>query len=305
MIVLDKIQRRINTNLKHRRSIKTNENGTYDICNDAIFDDYLVSSYEAFTPETAFNPDHYTNGKPINKMCFLKLIGELPKNFDEFAPGADEIIEQKFQNIFDKSNPQEYEKNHHLRSRYREILNVAQTYSDVINAKINNRIINDLAEAQLSLIIDEDAIENISKKNKYSINNEEQIKFISGEYLSSLKTQNQTFNPETPLGKICILKLLKQLPRDFPQKNRDLKKEDIETAQQIYTEIFNDPKNPNHHLLSRILKLATKQKNDVQDMLNHKMEDKVTKLIIEANKNGNNKTLPPALIAMHQCQRRS
>ena len=294
MILFDDIQNTINSDLKHRRNINPNDDGSFDICNDTIFNDYLVSSYEAFDPRT-FSPEHYTNGKPINKMGFLKLAGLLPKNFDEFAPGADEIVEQKFNAIYDKSNPQEYKNNHHLRTQFREILQVAQTYSDIINAKITNRIINDLAEAQASLIIDDKIVEKIIKDSS-----NDKTKDVTKKCLDSIPNQEKIFDPATPLGQICILKLLRRLPKSFPKKSNELKTADIQKAQEIYADIFRNPKDPNHDLLTRLLKIATKQQSDVQTLVDKKANDKMTKLISENVSQNNNTNIPLALMTAKQ-----
>jgi hypothetical protein len=141
MIIFDKIQRDIDTFYEYLNT--PNSDGSYTECNEFISDNYLVGSYEAFDPKTAFDPNNYTNGKPINKMCFLKLIGMLPKHFDEFAPGADKLIEEKFNSIYDKSDPERYQEFHPIRSRFRDILATAEKYSDKINEKIIDKIVND------------------------------------------------------------------------------------------------------------------------------------------------------------------
>lgn len=290
MIVLDKVQRKINTNLKHRRRKEINSDGTYPECNDFILDNYLVSSYEAFDPQTAFNPEHYTKGKPINKMCFLKLMELLPENFDEFAPGADQIIEQKFQSIYDKSDPQKYQELHAVRSRYREIQNIAQTYSNAINEKIINKIVNDFAEARNSLIFDENAVKKFAENSVISRNNPKQVEKNAQKFISSIPAQAKDFDAQDFMGKVCILKMLRRLPKDFPQQNKDIKSKDTILAQQIYTDIFNNPKDKDHALLSRLLKIATNKKDEIRKLSDEKLKNKISQTVSTCKSQADNKS---------------
>ena len=289
MIVIDKVQRKININLKHRRRKKINSDDTYPECNELIFDRYLVDSYEAFDPDKSFNPEHYTNGKPINKMCFLKLVGLLPKTFDEFAPGSDKIIEETFNSIYDKSNQEKYQKLHPIRSRYREILEASRTYSNTINTKIVNKIANDLAEAQTSFILDEEAIIDFSNKNRISTDIPKDVEKYTEKYLSLIPSQSQTFEAQNFIGKLCILKLLRRLPKSFPKNNKSIKKRDVELVQQLYTDIFNNSEDKDHALLSRLLKIAINKKDDVQKHISEKMRYTISQTISQNKTNNNSK----------------
>ena len=258
MMVLDKAQRWINDDLKHLYLKKPNPDGTYDECVEFIRDNYLVESYEAFNPQTAFEPDHYNNGKPINKLCFLRLIDQIDNTFDEFSPGADQIIEEKFNTIFDKSDPNKYAEFHNLRSRLKEITpvdmtsndpntkpSVAEIYSNVINEKINDRIIHDIAHAQV-----------------YTF-------------------ESTDFKLTSPEGKICILKLLNRLPKDFPSTGSLMTEKHIETATTTYSSIFSNPKDKDNHLLHRLLKVVSGNDANLQKHLSQKMQN----LISENNTN--------------------
>ena len=295
MIVLDKIQRKINKNLKHRRRKEAKSDGTYNECNDFITNNYLVDSYEAFDPQTAFNPQHYSNGKPCNKMCFLKLVGLLPKKFDEFTPDADKIVEETFNSIYDESDPQKYKEFHFIRKQYRDILNIAQKYSNEINNKIVDKIVNDLAEAQSAFVINEENIEDRVKSNKLSTGSKKEIKDSTEQYLSSIYAPLKNFEPQEAMGKICILKLLRRLPKDFPKCNNKLKTKDFNMVQQIYTDIFNNSEDKDHALLSRLLKIAINKKEDVQNKLNEKMKHKTFQILSKTRTRKNNKTLSPEL----------
>ena len=49
----------------------------------------MVESYHPFNSQKAFSKDSV-----LNKMCFLKLIGKVPENFDEFAEKANDLINE-------------------------------------------------------------------------------------------------------------------------------------------------------------------------------------------------------------------
>ncbi|MBR2922455.1 MAG: hypothetical protein IKC10_03940 [Alphaproteobacteria bacterium] len=290
MIVIDKVQRKINTNLKHRRRKKINSDDTYTECNELIFDRYLVDSYEAFDPDKSFNPEHYTNGKPINKMCFLKLVGLLPKTFDEFAPGSDKIIEETFNSIYDKSNQEKYQKFHPIRSRYREILEASRTYSNTINTKIVDKIVNDFAEAHTSFIFDEKTAENLVKNNDISVYDSQKIEKDTKKYLSFIPDQLQNFDVQDSMGKICVLKMLRRLPKNFPQRHKDIKGKDLQSAQQIYTDIFSNPKDKDHALLSRLLKIATNKKDEIRKLSDEKLKNKISQTVSTCKSQADNKS---------------
>lgn len=279
MIIFDKIQRDIDTFYEYLNT--PNSDGSYTECNEFISDNYLVGSYEAFDPKTAFDPNHYTNGKPINKMCFLKLVGMLPKHFDEFAPGADKLIEEKFNSIYDKSAPERYQEFHPIRSRFRDILATAEKYSDKINEKIIDKIVNDFSEAHASLVTDTKSIENFIRDKNISADDNIKIEIHTKKYLSSISDQSQKFDPETFTGKLCILKLLRRLPKDFPETIKELNGTKAKVAEQIYTNIFNNPTDKDHALLSRLLKVAINKKDDIQNKLGEKIKNKTSQKIKE------------------------
>ena len=70
-------------------------------------------------------------------MCFLKLIGKLPKNFNEFAEGASETINSEFSRL-----------QHMDRRRFAGINNIAQRYQSVIQDVINQRKRDDIRKTK-------------------------------------------------------------------------------------------------------------------------------------------------------------
>lgn len=100
-----------------------NNDKTYKKCEDFLENNYMVESYHPFNSQKAFSKDNI-----LNKMCFLKLIGKVPENFDEFAEKANDLINEKF----DALKPDEVR-------RFEGINNIAEKYQDVISQKISKR----------------------------------------------------------------------------------------------------------------------------------------------------------------------
>ena len=67
-------------------------------------------------------------------MCFLKLIGALPQNFDEFSESADKKINQEFNKL-----------DHAGRRRFQKINDVAERYQPIIQKTITSRKKRDAA----------------------------------------------------------------------------------------------------------------------------------------------------------------
>ena len=131
MMVIDKIFRIEDNDYRPLRVVPDNADGTYEKCCNFITDGYLVESYQKFDPTTAFSADD-----EVNKMAFLKLIGALPKGFDEFSENASAEINNKFNKL-----------DHAGRRQFQKINDVATRYQHIIQQQIDNQIINDLAEA--------------------------------------------------------------------------------------------------------------------------------------------------------------
>ena len=131
MMVLDKAFRIEDNDYRPLRVEPDNEDGTYDKCCNFISEAYLVESYNGFNPTTAFSSNNY-----VNKVSFLKIIGSLPKNFDELSETAPKQIDEMFSRL-----------DHSERRRFNKINDIAQRYQHVIQQKIDDQIINDLSEA--------------------------------------------------------------------------------------------------------------------------------------------------------------
>jgi hypothetical protein len=67
------------------------------------------------------------------------MVGEFPQNINESIKNNDEIINKKFQEIFDISNPKIYEKHKNVRSQLENIIKVSQENESTIRKKINKR----------------------------------------------------------------------------------------------------------------------------------------------------------------------
>lgn len=134
MMVLDKAFRIEDNDYRPLRVEPDNEDGTYEKCCNFINEAYMVESYKAFDPSTAFSPNNH-----VNKASFLKVIGSLPKNFDELSEDAPQQINSIFSRL-----------DHSERRRFSKINDIAQRYQHIIQQNIDNQIINDLSEAYCS-----------------------------------------------------------------------------------------------------------------------------------------------------------
>lgn len=74
------------------------DNGRYKQSVELLRKNYIVESYEPFDGATAFttNEDEY-----LNKSYYLKMIGILPENFDEFGKHAKIHINKAWENLCD------------------------------------------------------------------------------------------------------------------------------------------------------------------------------------------------------------
>ncbi len=132
MVVLDKIYRIEDDYIAMEVEPDDKKNGTYKQCVDFITDNYMVESYRPFDAENAFSANN-----ELNKMYFLKLIGKLPKSFDEFAEGASETINREFSRL-----------QHMDRRKFAGINNIAQRYQSVIQDVINQRKRDDIRKTK-------------------------------------------------------------------------------------------------------------------------------------------------------------
>lgn len=123
MMVLDKVYRIEDTDYCPLQIEPDNpKTGTYDKCVNFIKENYLVTSYDKFHSDI-FSPD-----KEQNKLCFLKLLGKLPENFDPYSSDASATIEKVYGGL-----------THMERRRYKNIVRIAERYSFVIQDVINKR----------------------------------------------------------------------------------------------------------------------------------------------------------------------
>lgn len=123
MTVLDKAFRIEDDGYRPLRVAPDFADGTYRRCRNFISTEYLVASFDNFNSKEAFSADN-----SLNKLCFLKLIGKLPSDFDEFKEGADKTINEKFDNLENIE-----------RRRFEGINEIANKYQSVIQRKIKNR----------------------------------------------------------------------------------------------------------------------------------------------------------------------
>ena len=120
MTVVDKARRIEDEGYRPLRIGADNADGTYNQCRQLLNKDYLVESYDGFNPDTAFSADN-----EINKLCFLRLIGKIDKDFDEFGDNAGKVINSKFSRLSLAE-----------KERFKGITEVAQRYAPLIQRKI-------------------------------------------------------------------------------------------------------------------------------------------------------------------------
>lgn len=120
MTVVDKARRIEDEGYRPLRIGADNVDGTYNQCRQLLNKDYLVESYDGFNPDTAFSADN-----EINKLCFLRLIGKIDKDFDEFGDNAGKVINSKFSRLSLAE-----------KERFKGITEVAQRYAPLIQRKI-------------------------------------------------------------------------------------------------------------------------------------------------------------------------
>lgn len=138
MRVLDKARRIEDDGYRPLRIHPDNPDGTYNQCRQLIKDEYLVESYNDFTPETAFSEND-----TVNKLCFLRMIGKIDQTFDETAENARTAIDYAFKNITLAE-----------KERFNGINEIAVRYKDAVQQKINRKHKDDMEhETSVSAII--------------------------------------------------------------------------------------------------------------------------------------------------------
>ena len=127
MMVVDKIRRIEEDGYIPLRAAPEYADGTYQECRDFLFKEYMPESLNDFNAKEAFDPSD-----DLNKMCFLRMIGKLEPNFDEFSPTANTEVEEAFKNL----TPAEMH-------RFTGIYQVSNRYSQIIQNAINEKRTHD------------------------------------------------------------------------------------------------------------------------------------------------------------------
>ena len=70
------------------------KDGLYRECSDIIKKDFMPESYDSINAAEYFSPE-----SDLNKLCFLRMTGKLPKTFDEFGENASKIINKRFDSL--------------------------------------------------------------------------------------------------------------------------------------------------------------------------------------------------------------
>lgn len=123
MMVVDKARRIEDDGYRPLRINPDYSDGTYHQCRQIINNEYMVESFAPFVPQTAFNPDN-----EVNKLCYLRMLGKLENDFDEFSPNSSLKIDLEFANLSAAEL-----------TRFKRIEETATAYAPVINRKINSR----------------------------------------------------------------------------------------------------------------------------------------------------------------------
>ena len=127
MMVVDKIRRIEDDGYIPIGAEPEHTDGTYQYCREFLYQEYMPESLNDFNAKEAFNPDDETN-----KMCFLRMIGKLEPEFDEFSPSASLDIEE----AFDSLTPSE-------KSRFDGIYQISNRYGQIIQNAITHKRIQD------------------------------------------------------------------------------------------------------------------------------------------------------------------
>ena len=135
MMVVDKIRRIEDDGYIPIGAEPEHTDGTYQWCREFLFNEYMPETLKDFDAKESFNPED-----ELNKMCFLRMIGKLEPDFDEFSPSASLDIEE----AFDSLTPSE-------KSRFDGIYQVSNRYGQIIQNSINHKRIQDNGFPQLDI----------------------------------------------------------------------------------------------------------------------------------------------------------
>lgn len=133
MMVIDKARRIEDDGYRPLRVNPDYEDGTYQQCRHFINREYLVESYENFNALTAFSADN-----TINKLCFMRMIGKLEPDFNEYDEKASETIAHHFSQLTIAE-----------KERFDGINEVAKRYAPLIQRKIHTRKHEELANGNI------------------------------------------------------------------------------------------------------------------------------------------------------------
>lgn len=136
MVVMDKIYRIENDGYRPLRVEPENADGTYNRCRTFLSAEYIPESYRQFNGQEDFSA-----ASEINKLCYLRMIGKLPADFDMFSETASKHINYKFARL----SPAEIE-------RFNGLNEVAMRYESIVRRKIHDRARSDQPTAYAGLI---------------------------------------------------------------------------------------------------------------------------------------------------------
>lgn len=136
MVVMDKVYRIENDGYRPLRVEPENADGTYNRCRAFLSAEYMPESYQQFNGQEDFSA-----ASEINKLCYLRMIGKLPADFDMFAETASKHINYKFARL----SPAEIE-------RFNGLNEIAMRYESVVRRKVNDRTRTDQPKAYAGLI---------------------------------------------------------------------------------------------------------------------------------------------------------
>jgi len=123
MMVVDKARRIEDDGYRPLRVSPDYKDGTYHECRQIIAREYMVESFLPYNPQTAFSAQD-----ELNKLCYLRMLGKVDNDFDEFSPKAREMINMRFSHL----SQAEIE-------RFNGINEIAHRYAPIIRKKIHDR----------------------------------------------------------------------------------------------------------------------------------------------------------------------
>ncbi len=123
MMVVDKARRIEDDGYRPLRVRPDYADGTYHECRQIISREYMVESFLPFDPQTAFSARDN-----LNKLCYLRMLGKLENDFNEFSDDAAKTINLYFSQL----SQAEME-------RFNGINEIAGRYAPIIRKKIQTR----------------------------------------------------------------------------------------------------------------------------------------------------------------------